>query len=57
MTGKRLRNITNGQVVISVDDEDKVVTDEDLPEYVDTSISSMKEKPKTEDHYLESTVL
>lgn len=52
-----MRNITNGQVVISVDDEDKITTDEDLPEAVDTSISSMRENPNKTESYLESTVL
>lgn len=57
MTGKRIRNITNGQVVISVDEEDKITTDEDLPEAVEASISTMRANPNKTESYLESTVL
>ena len=54
MTGKRMRNITNGQVVISVDDDDKITTDDDLPESLDTSIGKMRENPLSTESYLES---
>ena len=49
-----MRNITNGQVVISVDDDDKITTDDDLPESLDTSIGKMRENPLSTESYLES---
>lgn len=52
--GKRMRYITNGEVNIAVDDEDKAALDDAMPETLDTSIETMRETPITVESYLES---
>lgn len=51
---KRYRNITNGNVIITIDDSDRVTDDDDMMQSDDNTLESLRAKSSKPKSYLES---